>query len=84
MSINGSLCGFFGATNGICQGDPISSLLFVIMDEAMGCHFKLLRETKLWKGIKVADGIGPITHAQFTNNTMLFNEAKMKEAEIIK
>lgn len=49
----------------------------------MGRHFRKLREAQLWKGIKMAKGIELISHSQFANDTMLFEEATIREAKTI-
>lgn len=84
MVVNGSMCEFFEATNGLRQGDPLSPFLFSIMAEAMGGYFIQLVATKSMKGIKVAEGMDPIIHAQFANETILFRKETIREARTIK
>ncbi|XP_059073576.1 uncharacterized mitochondrial protein AtMg01250-like [Cryptomeria japonica] len=82
ISANGSLFGFFNGTNGLRQGDPLSSSLFVIMAEALGRAIKASRSRGLWSGINVTNEV--ITHAQFVDDTTLFDMASVTEAEQIK
>ncbi|XP_059066192.1 uncharacterized protein LOC131857542 [Cryptomeria japonica] len=82
--VNGSIDGFFHATNGLRQGDPLSPFLFVLMAEILGRNIKKLVETRLWKGVHIHDSIDPISHSQFVDNTILFGEATEKEAKVMK
>lgn len=60
--INGTLEGFFGASRGIRQGDPLSPLLFIIMVETFGRALtKSHLEGKI-KGIRVMSNVPSITH----------------------
>ncbi|GLJ29203.1 hypothetical protein SUGI_0575970 [Cryptomeria japonica] len=84
VAINGSLFSFFESLNGLRQGDPISPFLFVIMAEALSRYIAKLRENKVWNGIEVHANIQAITHSQFADDTTLFGETSVTEAEIIK
>lgn len=37
-----------------------------------------------WKGIEIHEELDPVTHSQFTNDTMLFREAFIREAQVIR
>lgn len=81
--VNRSLCGFFEATNGLCQGDPLPPFLFVTMAEAMERLFNKLKRNGILKGIQVTEGI-TLSHSQFADDTILYGEASIREAEIIR
>lgn len=82
--INGSMHGFFVATNGLCQGGPLSLSLFVIMVEALSCAIKWRRHHSEWIGITVAPNVEQVTHTQFADDTTLFGEESMREDRCIK
>lgn len=82
--VNGSVCGFFDATNGLRQGDPLSPSLFVLMAEVLGSRIKRICRLGRWKGIYVYSQFEPITHSQFTDDTLLFREATMQKVSTIK
>lgn len=74
VAINGKLHGFFMGKKGLRQGDPISSLLFVI---AMDVLSKMLDEG----AINGRFGIHPecdaplITHLSFADDVLIFFRA---------
>lgn len=57
ISVNGSICGFFEFTNELCQGDPLSPALFVIMSEVIEKPFNRWKQMNRWNGIRVAEGV---------------------------
>lgn len=62
----------------------MSPFLFIIMAKDLGRSISALQMEDRWKGIKVANGIKNSTHLQFADNTILFGEANIREAKIIK
>jgi len=57
--INGEVSGFFSSSKGLCQGDPLFPLLFILMMEA---HRKLINkacEVGLLKGFHVGNSQSP-------------------------
>ncbi|XP_057837496.2 uncharacterized protein LOC131047714 [Cryptomeria japonica] len=38
----------------------------------------------LWKGIKIADGVNPLCHLQFVDDTFLAGDASAREARVIR
>jgi hypothetical protein len=76
--INGSPKGFFGSTRGIRQGDPLSSLLFVLIMEALSRMMNKAVEEGLLSSFHVG-ALGSdllcISHLLFANDTLIFSDA---------
>ncbi|XP_059070785.1 uncharacterized protein LOC131860395 [Cryptomeria japonica] len=83
LIVNGNVRGFFGATNGLCQGDPLSPALFELMAEVLGKLIKKRHTYNIWKGIKVHNQLNAITHSQFADDIVIFGEASLVEAKNI-
>ena len=67
---NGSPIGFFGSTNGIRQGDPLSPYLFTIAMEGLSC---MLEHAVLNGSIKVPiAGSIHISHITFADDLFIF------------
>lgn len=50
----------------------------------MGRLIQEIRIRGLWKGVKVARGVDPISHLQFVDDTFLTGEASEQEARLMK
>ncbi|XP_059067089.1 uncharacterized protein LOC131858110 [Cryptomeria japonica] len=83
FQVNGSTCGFFKASNGIRQGDPLSPFLFVLMAEMLDKQIKNKVDQGLWKGFSISERLSPVSHSQFTDDTILFGYASEREALVI-
>ncbi|XP_059073650.1 secreted RxLR effector protein 78-like [Cryptomeria japonica] len=84
LLVNGSVCGFFEATNGLRQGDPLFPFLFVLVAEVLSNNIKNRSRMGLWRGIRVHPQIEPITYSQFVDDTLFFGVASMEEVIAIK
>ena len=76
--INGSPYGFFQSSWGIRQGDPLSSLLFVIVMEALSRMIDKASGVGLLSGFSVGrEASDPmrISHLLFADDTLIFCEA---------
>lgn len=60
--INGCPTGFFSATRGLLQGDPLSPILFVIIGEALSRMLQAASNVSLIKGFFPSNGTQEITH----------------------
>ena len=79
---NGSPAGFFGSSRGICQGDPLSPLLFLLVMEVLS---RLLKKTEdggflcsFQTGSHRQGGL-KISHLLFADDTILFCDASREQ-----
>ena len=76
--INGAPCGFFENYRGLRQGDPLSSLLFVVVMEVVSKMMdKAVTEGRL-SGFSVGTSTGDhlqVTHLVFANDTLVMCDA---------
>lgn len=82
--INGIPQGFFESKKGIQQGVPLSPFPFIIMVDVLGRLISKGCSEGLWKGIKIVDGVNPLTHSQFVDDTFLAKDALGREARFMK
>ncbi|XP_071712515.1 uncharacterized mitochondrial protein AtMg01250-like [Rutidosis leptorrhynchoides] len=66
----------FALDRGICQGDPISPYLFIIVAEGLSALIKSAIDTSLFKGIEVGKDKVLVSHLQYADDTILFGEWK--------
>lgn len=83
--INDAPCGFFLASRGIRQGDPMSPTLFTILFDLLS---KILSRTEMegkFHGIKVSKTCTPISHLMYADNLVVYCKADLDEAaEVLK
>lgn len=76
VMVNGGPCGFFSVGRGLRQGDPLSPILFVLMEEALSRRLTQLVNEGLICPMVVRKGIHP-THLFFADDVFIFiNGAK--------
>ena len=76
---NSEPCGYITSSRGIKQGDPLSPYLFLFCVEGLS---SLLRQATLnnhTKGLLSCHGGVRISHLLFTDDSLLFYEAKLEE-----
>lgn len=81
--VNGSPLYFFKPTRGLREGDPLSSILFIILAECIG---RLIKKTKMdgrIKGLKPSSKCDPFSHQQFVDDTIM-GGASVKEEKAMK
>eukprot|EP00253_Pinus_taeda_P005752 PITA_05752 len=81
--VNGIPSRSFNPSRGICQGDPLSPFLFVLMAEGLGRHIKQALLSHQIKGLSVHNSLAT-SHHQFVNDTMLFGYPSTQEAHRLK
>lgn len=82
--INGNLIGFFSASQGVRQGDPLSTFIFIIMAEALSKFILLKHSQKLWQGVQISNSSISVMHSLFVDDALLFNKSMLSEAKQVK
>lgn len=81
--LNGSPCGFFTASRGIRQGDPISPALFVILVDLLSRILLKAENDGSIRGIKISRGSPRITHLMYADDLIIYGHATLEEARAI-
>ena len=76
--VNGTPSEFFPATRGICQGCPLSPLLFILIIESLSRIILDAQQKGLIKGFQYSLDIS-ITHLLFVDDVLLFGTANVSE-----
>ena len=80
--VNGSLVGFFGSTRGLCQGDSLSPLPFLLVMEVLSRLLKRMEEGGFLRGFQAnchsQRGLH-ISHLLFADDTILFCDASREQ-----
>ena len=70
--INGSPKGYFRASNGLRQGDPLSPQLFIVATHILNRMIALAVENQLIVGIQYPNNRPNVTNIQYANDTLIF------------
>ncbi|CAN6691212.1 unnamed protein product [Malus baccata var. baccata] len=81
--INGSPTGFFRPNRGLRQGDPLSPFLFLLCTEGFSMLIRRSLERGALHGFKISPTGVPLTHLFFADDSMVFGNASVEEAENI-
>lgn len=81
--VNGAKCTTFKPSRGLCQGDPLSPYLFLLVVEVL---LKLLNhrlERKDLSGMKVRRDCPVLSHLMFADDVLLFLKADVSQCHIV-
>ncbi|CAL1404032.1 unnamed protein product [Linum trigynum] len=75
--VNGEANGYFRASKGLRQGDPLSPGLFVLVMDVLSMMLKVVREAGKFKGFYMNEDSknGEVTHLLFADDTVIFCDA---------
>jgi hypothetical protein len=73
--VNGSPTEEFTMDRGLCQGDPLSPFLFLLVVEGFNVIMEALVAQNIFTGNKVGGDVGvSVSHLQFTDDTIILGE----------
>ncbi|CAN6585727.1 unnamed protein product [Malus baccata var. baccata] len=81
--INGSPTGFFRPNRGLRQGDPLSPFMFLLCTEGFSMLIRRSLERGALHGFKISPTGVPLTYLFFADNSVVFGNASVEEAESI-
>ncbi|GKV34395.1 hypothetical protein SLEP1_g42770 [Rubroshorea leprosula] len=82
--INGSPTKQFSISKGIRQGDPLSPFLFLIVAEGLNGLVASAVEKGIYKGVRVGSEGVMVSHLQFADDTVFFEEASQHNIRAVK
>ncbi|GKE02928.1 putative RNA-directed DNA polymerase, eukaryota, reverse transcriptase zinc-binding domain protein [Tanacetum coccineum] len=65
---------------GVRQGDPLSPFIYLVAAECLNVTLKDAIRTGLYKGVKIGTSDIPISHLQYVDDTLIFEEWKESKA----
>ncbi|XP_026435797.1 uncharacterized protein LOC113333589 [Papaver somniferum] len=77
VMVNGGPNGFFSMNRGLKQGDPLSQIIFVLMEEVLSKGLTKMVETKKIQSMVIRKGIAP-KHLLFADDIFLFSNDSKK------
>ena len=81
--INGQPRGLIVPHRGLCQGDPLSSYLFILCTEALIMNIQKEERGQQLTGMKVARACPSISHLFFADDSLFFCKAQNGECQTI-
>ena len=81
---NGDRVENFVPSRGICQGDPTSPYLFLLVAEGLSCLLNSRVQSSNLSGIIVATSAPMVSHLLFTDDSLLFFKANTESADEVK
>ncbi|XP_026417309.1 uncharacterized protein LOC113312788 [Papaver somniferum] len=78
--VNGGPCGFFSVGRGLRQGDPLSPILFVLMEDALSRYLSASVQEKKIAPMVIRNGIR-LTHLFFADDVFIFLNGAKKSIE---
>jgi hypothetical protein len=79
--VNGVPSKPFSPSRGICQGDPLSPFLFILLAEGLGRYIKASVLEGSLKGLPLHNLQPTHSHSQFVDDTFLLNSPMAQEAQ---
>lgn len=84
MVLNGKVDDRFEINRGLRQGGPLSSFLFLICSEGLSSLLRLAECDERLRGAKASRNGPSISHLLFTDDSILFGEASVQRANVIR
>ncbi|VVA40999.1 PREDICTED: reverse mRNAase, partial [Prunus dulcis] len=82
--LNGELTDSFSPQCGIRQGDPLSPYIFVLCMEKLSHLIQQKIHDRAWKSVQICQGGPHISHLFFADDLILFGEATIDQAWLMK
>eukprot|EP00253_Pinus_taeda_P017122 PITA_17122 len=82
--VNGRPTKFFSATRGLRQGCPLSPFLYILMADSLSRKLTQEQQSGTIPGIRIVQGVSPVNHALFADDSPLLGGAFMRIAKSFK
>ncbi|XP_057803363.1 uncharacterized protein LOC131018665 [Salvia miltiorrhiza] len=80
---NGELCGYFGCSRGVRQGDPLSPILFGIAEDALSALFSNCQRSGHLAPMQLSRGAPFPTHLFYADDILIFCKATKQNAKTL-